>query len=572
MQVRARFSAAAALVLLAPVLLLSLGRPTLERRLHDRLEHEARRRGLVAQIDSVRLGLLPPLALRGVRLQRPGAWALAIDSAEVSWRPLRRAHVALGGVTLAARGDVSLSLVPTEWDVALAAPEGLSARLRGPDEGLSVTWLPTSGGDRFESTASGVPLGRLLTVRHAGAPLLDAGTVTGRALVSRARGAVGFALHASGSRMRLGALGVEAGAGEPPGFGLPTDVAVACEGWWRPETGTLTLQRWAAAVDGATLEGTLSLHDLRGDPRLELSLDVRRVEFARLLRTSGVSEPAAVAVSDAAGPSADLGFASLAARASGRLAEAASWSVTQKLDFTPPRQLPPALLRLRGDFVHEVTLRSGEPRAILVSPESRAFVALRDVPPLFLRTLLLAEDAGFYGHQGVDLRELPAAILTNWQRGGAFRGASTLTQQLAKNLFLSREKRLARKLQELPLALLLEAALDKERLLEIYLNVIEWGPDLFGLRPAARRYFEREPSELTPAQMALLVALIPGPLKYQRALAEGTPAPWFRPLVDDLLRKLRSVDALDEQQLQAALAEPLEIVPARVAAAADEGS
>src|SRR4029079_9752729 len=130
--------------------------------------------------------------------------------------------------------------------------------------------------------------------------------------------------------------------------------------------------------------------------------------------------------------------------------------------------------------------------------------------------------AGFYAHRGIDLAELPAAIVENWTRGGAFRGASTITQQLAKNLFLSREKRLGRKLRELSLALLLEAALGKQRILEIYLNVIEWGPDLYGLRPAARRYFHKEPAELTPRQMAFLVALIPGPIKYQRSFASGT--------------------------------------------------
>ena len=75
--------------------------------------------------------------------------------------------------------------------------------------------------------------------------------------------------------------------------------------------------------------------------------------------------------------------------------------------------------------------------------------------------------------------------------------------------------------------------------MEIYLNVIEWGPDLFGLRPAARGYFDREPKELTPAQVAFLVSLIPGPVKYQSSFAHGTPGPGLRQLVDALLAKLR---------------------------------
>jgi membrane peptidoglycan carboxypeptidase len=244
--------------------------------------------------------------------------------------------------------------------------------------------------------------------------------------------------------------------------------------------------------------------------------------------------------------------------------------VSQQLDFTPPPRPLPALERLRFAFVHEVSTTDGV-KQIAVSPASPDFIALADVPPLFVETLLLGEDGGFFGHRGVDLAEVPAAVLTNWSRGGAARGASTITQQLAKNLFLSREKNLGRKLQELSLALLLEATLDKQRILEIYLNVIEWGPGLYGLRPAARRYFHKEPRDLTAREMAFLVALIPGPLKYQRSFASGTLSPGFRPLVDNLLVKLRSVEALGQREYEEAMAEELRIaVP--MASAASPGS
>ena len=233
--------------------------------------------------------------------------------------------------------------------------------------------------------------------------------------------------------------------------------------------------------------------------------------------------------------------------------------MSQKVEFKRPRELPPAIVRLRGDFVFSAIDGTGQARPIDVSPASPDFVALHDVPPLFLRTLLLAEDAGFYGHRGIDLRELPVALATDWSRGGAARGASTITQQLAKNLFLSRDKQLGRKLQELAITFLLESALGKERILEIYLNIIEWGPDLRGLRPAARHYFGRDPRALTPAQMAFLVAIIPGPIKYQRSFAGGTPAPGMRSLVDDLLAKLRSVDAISEEDYRRALDETLVI-------------
>jgi membrane peptidoglycan carboxypeptidase len=210
-----------------------------------------------------------------------------------------------------------------------------------------------------------------------------------------------------------------------------------------------------------------------------------------------------------------------------------------------------------GDFDHEVTSAAGHRMRIAVSPTSPDFIALADLPPLFVKTLLLAEDSGFFGHRGIDLSEIPAAVITNWERGGVARGASTITQQLAKNLFLSRDKRLGRKLQELCLALLLESTLPKERILEIYLNVIEWGPELYGLRPAARRYFDKDPKDLTPREMAFLVSLIPGPVKYQRSFANGTLSAGFRPLVDDLLAKVHSVGALTDEEYEKARTETL---------------
>jgi monofunctional biosynthetic peptidoglycan transglycosylase len=172
--------------------------------------------------------------------------------------------------------------------------------------------------------------------------------------------------------------------------------------------------------------------------------------------------------------------------------------------------------------------------------------------------LLIAEDAAFFSHRGLDLTELPKALAANWAKGGAVRGASTITQQLAKNLFLSREKSLRRKLQELALAFLLESALGKDRILEIYLNVIEWGPALHGLRPAARHYFGKDPRALSPKEIAFLVVLIPGPVKYQRSFNEGALTSGLEPLVINLLAKLRSVDALSEEEYLAARAETLE--------------
>jgi hypothetical protein len=534
-----------------------LAREPAERALRARLDRAAARWGVRVHMDGLRIGLHPLVRIDGLRAERPGLWTLASDAAGLT----ARGRLTLGRTRWSGPAGLTLDAVPTVWDVV----DGSALELREPARGLAIRWEAAPGGRRVDVRAQEVPLGALVRAGRAGTPLLDAGVVGGAIHFSRTARATTFDVDVRGRDVRLAAFSDEAGADAEPAFGEPTAVQTRFAGTWDPASGTLDLPRWRVATTGASLSGSLAVADLARDARLDLALEVERVDFARLLEMSALEPPRALAAAGAAEP-ASLGSASLTARVSGRLSDPASFTVTQRLDFTPPARPLRALERLRGAFVHEVTVAGGV-KAIEVSPASPDFVALSEVPVLLIETLLLAEDAGFLGHRGVDLSEVPSAVLTNWSRGGAARGASTITQQLAKNLFLSREKRLGRKLQELSLALLLEATLDKQRILEIYLNVIEWGPGLHGLRPAARRYFGKEPRDLTPRQMAFLAAIVPGPVKYQRSFANGTLSPGFRPLVDNLLAKLRSVDALTEGEYQAALAEETYVLPAAATAA-----
>jgi hypothetical protein len=541
-------------------------RAALESQIRARILADAARHGLAAQVEGVHVGFRLPLVLTGLRVARPGKWSLAADTAAVTLRPqghglLGRTRLALGPVRMTAPGGLTVDLVPTVWDVAVDDSGAQRLELREPAPGLILERGPGTG-PALEVRATSAPLGSLLTLRRDGVPMLDAGVVDGRMKLASASGSATFDVEMAARGARMAALDRAPGESAEP-FGPPAELRLRLAGSWHGTEGRLDLPRWQVAVDGLSLAGTLSLADVPRDPRLALAFEAERVDLARLLVLSAPEAPPPVAAAVGDGRAEDsLGSASLSARVTGRLSDAASFTVWQRLDFSPPKRMPPSIERLRRDFVQDVTLPDGERRAIDVSPGSPDFVPLGEVPPLLVRTLLLGEDAGFFGHHGIDLAEVPAAVLTDWSRGSAARGASTITQQLAKNLFLSRDKRLGRKLQEVALALLLEAALGKERILEIYLNVIEWGPGIYGLRPAARRYFEEDLAELTPAQMALLVALIPGPLKYQRSIATGTPSPGFRPLVDRLLAKLRSVDAISEEEYQTALAEDLRVVPA----------
>ena len=474
----------------------------LEQRITARIEAEAARFGARARVERARVSLSPPLLLRSVVVEKPGLWETRVESVSVVVRPwggrigggpFLRASVGPAVVKLPA--GLELRLNPSVWDWDAKS----SAELREPAEGLTLALSANPGGRRFDVRAVQLPTGRLGQLLLDGAPALEPGVVD-----------------------------LEAHWESRPDGGFESD--------------------WRVSAIGAESKGEASLARGPGESSLELAAAVDGLELARLFKVLALEPPIEAEA---------LGSLRAAVKATGPLGDPASLVVTQRFDFTPPPKLPPALLRLRGDFTHEVTASDGSKRGIDVSPSSSDFVAIADVPPLFVQTLLLAEDSAFFSHRGLDLTELPKALAANLAHGGAVRGASTITQQLAKNLFLSRERSLKRKLQELAIAFLLESALGKDRILEIYLNVIEWGPELYGLRPAARHYFAKEPRALTPKEMAFLVVLIPGPIRYQRSFVEGALSPGLEPLVTNLLAKLRSVAALSEEEYAAALAETL---------------
>jgi len=133
------------------------------------------------------------------------------------------------------------------------------------------------------------------------------------------------------------------------------------------------------------------------------------------------------------------------------------------------------------------------------------------------RAVIVAEDSAFFEHEGIDLDEIKESIRISVERGSPIRGASTITQQLAKNLYLSPSRDPLRKLRELIITRRLEAALPKARIFEIYLNVIEWGDQLWGAEAAARTYFGVTASALSREQAALLAGAIINPRVYSPA-------------------------------------------------------
>jgi monofunctional biosynthetic peptidoglycan transglycosylase len=145
---------------------------------------------------------------------------------------------------------------------------------------------------------------------------------------------------------------------------------------------------------------------------------------------------------------------------------------------------------------------------------AQSWVPLAKIAPDLIEAVIVAEDGTFRSHGGVDWFEIRESIQKNVREFRAARGASTITQQLAKNLYLSTSKDPLRKARELAITLLLEQSLSKDRILEIYLNVIEWGRGIFGVEAASREYFGKPASALSLDECLRLAAVIPSPLRH----------------------------------------------------------
>jgi monofunctional biosynthetic peptidoglycan transglycosylase len=173
------------------------------------------------------------------------------------------------------------------------------------------------------------------------------------------------------------------------------------------------------------------------------------------------------------------------------------------------------------------------------------WVPYNRISPNLRRAVLVAEDNGFYEHKGVDTKAMKEAFERNWKRGKVTHGGSTITQQLAKNLYLSPSRNPLRKVREYFLARSLEKHLTKKRILEIYLNVVELGERTYGAEAGARRYFKKSASSLTAREAALLAGSLPNP----RLMNPGSPNKRLRWRQQMILSRLRRWGHLAEEQV-----------------------
>lgn len=171
---------------------------------------------------------------------------------------------------------------------------------------------------------------------------------------------------------------------------------------------------------------------------------------------------------------------------------------------------------MNGPFTYTFYERGKAVRSIRVGAENPSFAPVHTLPTALKQAVLAAEDPNFYGHKGFEPEAIRAAIAANYQAGRFRRGGSTLSMQLVKNVFLSRRKTLARKIEEVLLVWMMEQQqlVPKERLFEVYLNVIEWGPGVLGIGEAAHWYFGKPASQVTEDEAVWLASIIPSPKRF----------------------------------------------------------
>ena len=211
---------------------------------------------------------------------------------------------------------------------------------------------------------------------------------------------------------------------------------------------------------------------------------------------------------------------------------------------------------LKTSYPHIIKKGEAEPDFEIKSGIPRNWVKTRDISKVGKWAIIISEDWGFYQHQGVDLNQVKIALNEMWEEQ-KFRGASTITQQMVKNVFLSSDRTLWRKLHEVILTKKAESELTKEKILEIYLNCIEFGPGIYGIREASYHYFQKHPRELTAKEGAFLAMLLPSPKRYYVSFRKKELTPFARERINTILMKLRMAKILTMEELEQEKETPL---------------
>jgi hypothetical protein len=185
---------------------------------------------------------------------------------------------------------------------------------------------------------------------------------------------------------------------------------------------------------------------------------------------------------------------------------------------------------------------------IVVGPDNPDFAPFDQISPALISSIMTTEDNGFFKHHGFVTSEFKSALRRNLVRGGFRMGASSITMQMVKNVLLSQEKTLSRKIQELFLVWYLEQQVPKERILELYFNAIEFGPRIYGIGAAARHYFGKKPSELTPVEAAFFSSILPSPKRRYVQFCHGALLPQWDKYIHRIVAKVHERGRMTDEE------------------------
>ena len=192
---------------------------------------------------------------------------------------------------------------------------------------------------------------------------------------------------------------------------------------------------------------------------------------------------------------------------------------------------------------------------VTLCPGSSSYVPLSQISTYLQKSAVLTEDSSFWDHQGFDLQEMQNSLKANLAKGKFARGGSTITQQLAKNLFLTKDKTLMRKFLEAILTVRLEKALTKKQILERYLNVVQFGKDIFGIKAASEFYFHKPAFELDLVESTFLTFLLPSPEVYSKSFYKKKLTPFASQRLHTIIDRLYQYKRISESEYLSAKAE-----------------
>lgn len=202
---------------------------------------------------------------------------------------------------------------------------------------------------------------------------------------------------------------------------------------------------------------------------------------------------------------------------------------------------------LQNKFVETKLNDSGKPDYKIVKKKPKSWISLKEIPKKSYMAIVISEDWAFYDHDGFDYEQMEIAI-SDAILGKKVRGASTISQQLTKNLITGNDRTLLRKLNEFVATYFLERALSKTKILEIYLNIIQYGDSLYGINNASQKYFKKNATKLTTKEGAFLAMLLPSPVRYSQSFHDRELTMYASQIIERIILKLSKAHVITDDE------------------------